>query len=223
MAAHEGGPDRGLARRRYSQHAATYERSTAAFDAYRRRAVERLGLLPGEVVLDVGCGTGLCFRFLEQAVGLTGRIVGVEQSAEMLARALERVQRCGCGNVTAILSPAEEAEIPVVADAALFCATHDVLRSPDALVNVLSHVRVGGRVVATGGKWASPWLVPLNLAVFAEHRPYVTTFEGFDQPWSHLASLVGDLEVEEVASGAGYLAWGTVTAPPAIRDRATEG
>ncbi len=45
-------------------------------------------------------------------------------------------------------SPIEEAELPVVADHALFCATHDVLQSGDALDNVLGprpRRRHGGR------------------------------------------------------------------------------
>ena len=63
--------------------------------AYRRQAVESLAPTPGEVVLDAGCGTGLNFERLEDGVGSQGRLVGIDQSPEMLAQARERVERHG--------------------------------------------------------------------------------------------------------------------------------
>jgi hypothetical protein len=116
--------------------------------------------------------------------------------------------------VTVVAVPAEEADVPFAADAALLCGTHDILRSDAALANVLRHVRPGGRVVAGGPKWA-PWWRPgaaaMNVWTWQLNRPYVTTFEGFDRPWTRLARLLGDLDVEEVLFGAGFIASGTRT------------
>lgn len=84
------------------------------------------------------------------------------------------------------------------------------LRSPAAVANVLGQLRPGGHVAAIGGKWAPPWMPTLNLAVFALHWPWVTTFEGFERPWSHIEQWVADLRVETLAGGAGFVAWGTV-------------
>jgi hypothetical protein len=39
-------------------------------------------------------------------------------------------------------------------------------------------------------------------------RRYITTFEGFDRPWSHLERYVPNLRVKPVLFGAGYIAWG---------------
>ena len=128
----------------------------ASASPYRRQAVESLAPAPGEVVLDAGCGTGLNFERLEDGVGREGRLVGIDQSPEMLARARERVEQHGWANVTLVEAPAEQADPAVRADAALLCATHDILRSPPALENILGRVKEGGRVVATGPKWA-PW------------------------------------------------------------------
>jgi hypothetical protein len=113
----------------------------------------------------------------------------------------------GWTNVTLLRATAEEARIPVLADAVLFAFTHDVLRSPAALTNVLGRLRPGGRVAAAGPKWA-PALSPLNLLVWQVASQFVTTFEGFDCPWSHLARFLPDLEVEEVFFGGGYIAAG---------------
>ena len=61
----------------------------------------------------------------------------------MAAVARERIAGEGWRNVTVVESPAEDVQIPVTADAALFCAVHDILQSPGALRNVLTRLRPG--------------------------------------------------------------------------------
>jgi SAM-dependent methyltransferase len=206
------GPTRALAARRYRDVAPGYDAWTAAWQAYRQRAVETLAPAAGSVVLDVGCGTGLNFAGLEQAIGPRGRLIGIDLSPDMLARAYERVQSHGWQNVTLLQAAGQDVALPVEADAALFSAVHDILRAPVALANVLSHYRSGGRVVAAGPKWV-PWWRPASLALnscaWLINRNCVTTFEGFDAPWSHLDRLLPDLAVEEVFFGAGFIAMGT--------------
>jgi ubiquinone/menaquinone biosynthesis C-methylase UbiE len=46
---------------------------------------------PGEVVIDVGCGCGSTTLELGRAVGATGRVLGVDVSADMLAHARTRL------------------------------------------------------------------------------------------------------------------------------------
>src|SRR5271166_5083715 len=192
----------------YGEHARSYERDTGAFQPYRRAVVEALPLRPGQVVLDVGCGTGLCCGLLRDKVGPRGSVVGIEASPEMAAVAREHIAAEGWRNVTVVQSPAEEAQIAVTADAALFCAVHDILQSPDALRNVISKLRPGARVAAGGGKWAAPWMVGVNLQARMLHAPYVQTFEGFGRPWRHLEQLIEDVQVREVALGTGYIMTG---------------
>jgi len=196
----------------YTRDASAYDTRTSAFETYRRRLVDLLPLRRGDVVLDVGCGTGLCFDRVRSRIGREGVIVGVDASREMLAMAAERVADRGWRNVILVQAPVEDAELPVVADHALFCATHDVLQSEAALDNVVGHVRDGGTVAATGGKWAPPWAVALNAGILALHSPYVRDFTGFDRPWVHLAPRLDRMRVQEVAMGGGYLASGTVPA-----------
>ena len=206
----------------YGRHAAQYDSRTAGFEAYRRRVIDRLSPSAGDVVVDVGCGTGLCFEGLLDRVGPTGTVVGVEPAAPMRALAAERVAERGWTNVVLIGSPVEQADLPVV-DHALFCAVHDVLQSTPGVEHVLAHVRDGGGVAATGGKWAPPWAVAVNAGVLTAHAPFVQDFAGFDRPWQPLAERVPGLEVEEVAWGGGYLAWGTVHHGQVSADRGTPG
>jgi ubiquinone/menaquinone biosynthesis C-methylase UbiE len=199
--------DPSSARHLYRHLAGTYDLATAWLEPYRHRAISELRLQPGEVVLDVGCGTGLSFRPILSAIGPEGRLVGVEPSPEMLARARARVEASGWPNVTLLEASAEDAAIPVQADAVLFAFTHDVVRSPAALANVLGQVRRGGRLAAAGPKWA-PLAPPLNVAVWQVARQFVTTFEGFGRPWTRLEECVPRLRVEEAFFGCVYVAWG---------------
>jgi SAM-dependent methyltransferase len=192
----------------YHEHARSYDRDTGVFQPYRRAVVAALPLRPGQVVLDVGCGTGLCCGLLRDKVGPGGTVIGVEESAEMAAVAREHIAREGWRNVTVVQAPAEEARLETTADAALFCAVHDILQSPDALRHVLASLRPGSPVAAGGGKWAAPVLVAVNSMVGTLHAPYVRSFSGFDRPWRYLERLVEDVRVRETAFGAGYVMTG---------------
>jgi trans-aconitate methyltransferase len=198
----------------YTEHARSYNRRTGAFQRYRRAIVEALPVRRGQVVLDVGCGTGLCCGMLREKVGSEGGVVGIEESPEMAAVAREHIAEEGWRNVTVVTSPAEEAEIEVTADAALFCAVHDILQSPDALRNVLGSLCPGAWVAAGGGKWAAPAMVAVNLQARMLHAPYVQSFAGFDRPWQHLERLVEDVRVRELAFGSGYVMTGRAQAGP---------
>jgi SAM-dependent methyltransferase len=206
-----GAPDRRLAEERYRRLAPVYDLRTATGAPYRRRTVERLAPAAGEVVVDVGCGTGLNFAALEEGIGAAGRLIGLDPCAEMLERSRQRVAAHGWRNVELVRAAAEDAELGVLVDAAILCGVHDVMRSPDALANIVRHVRAGGRIVAGGAKWAPWWRpgsAPLNVSTWAVNRDYVTTLEGFDRPWSRLAELVPRLQIEEVYYGGAYIAWG---------------
>jgi demethylmenaquinone methyltransferase/2-methoxy-6-polyprenyl-1,4-benzoquinol methylase len=194
----------------YTEQARSYERDTAAFQTYRQAVVEALPLAPGQVVLDVGCGTGLCCGPLRDKVGPRGRVIGIEQSPQMVAVARERIAGENWPNVTVVQAAAEEAEIAVTADAALFCAVHDIMQSPGALQNVLTGLRPGAQVVAGGGKWAAPMMVAANMMIQALHAPYVRDFSGFGRPWAQLEPRLEDVRVRDLAFGGGYIMTGRV-------------
>lgn len=191
----------------YDHYADLYDTRTSGFDVYRQAIVELLPLKPGDTVLDIGCGTGLCFPMLQRGIGAAGTIVGVDAAPDMLARAQRRVRDHGWRNVVLVEASVAEAELPR-ADHALFCATHDVLQSAVAIDRVVAALRPGATVAAGGGKWAPPWAAAVNAAVLALHAPYVADFTNFDKPWALLAERVPDLMVQEIAMGGGYRAAG---------------
>jgi len=106
------GPDREAALAQYRRRAGVYDLELALFEPVRRRAVAWLAPRPGDTVLDVGCGTGLSFELLQSAVGKEGRIIGIEQSPEMIDLARHRAERQGWHNVTLLCAPVAHAAKP---------------------------------------------------------------------------------------------------------------
>ncbi|HWH84637.1 MAG TPA: methyltransferase domain-containing protein [Burkholderiaceae bacterium] len=189
----------------YRRRAAVYDLELAAFEPIRRRAIEALAPQPGDVVLDVGCGTGLSFAALRAAVGSEGRVIGIEQSAEMVAQARERVRANGWSNVTLIEATTSEAPIGLAADAALLHFTHDILREPPALAHLMRHLRPGARVTAAGLQWAGAVLWPINLFVLGAALHSVSSLEGLDRPWSRLAALTERHRVDALLGGSVFV------------------
>lgn len=54
---------------------------------------------PGQTVLDLGSGAGLDLILAGRAVGPSGRVIGVDMTDEMLARARRNVERSGLANI----------------------------------------------------------------------------------------------------------------------------
>ena len=199
-------PDPRRAVEQYRRHASGYDASARRTMPIRRRAVALLGLAPGDRVLDVACGTGLSFPLLVEGVGPAGRVVGVEVSPEMMARARARVAAAGWANVDLVEAPVEAAALQGPFDAVLFHYTHDVLQSPRALDNIFAHARPGARIAVAGVKHPPAWLFPLRLLRLWKAGPYVTTYRGLDRPWAPLERYVGALQVQPLMFGTNYVA-----------------
>lgn len=77
-----------------------YDRSLEPlYREQRRLAAEALALAPGQVVLDLPCGTGQSFDELAPRVGPEGALLGVDRSAGMLGKAAARVHAAGWAHV----------------------------------------------------------------------------------------------------------------------------
>ena len=198
----------------YRARANLYDMELQPFEPLRIEAIERLQLKLGEAVLDVGCGTGLSFEPLLQKLGDKGHIVGIEQCPEMMEKARERIAEAGWTHQVSLLeASAQDAQWKGRADAAIFHFTHDVMRSPTAIDNVLAHLRPGARVVATGLQWAAPWAGPVNLFVMGAALYSVSSLDGLAQPWSELAKRLRDFNQQSTWMGSVYIASGIWPGP----------
>lgn len=59
----------------------------------RKLTVEKLKLKKGDIVLDLACGTGLNLKFLEDAIGMNGKIIAFDYSIEMLDAAEQEAKK----------------------------------------------------------------------------------------------------------------------------------
>jgi demethylmenaquinone methyltransferase/2-methoxy-6-polyprenyl-1,4-benzoquinol methylase len=122
----------------------------------RRRTVEQLALQPGDAVLDVACGRGSNFPYLQRAIGSQGRIVGVDYSATMLAGAGELVRKRGWKNVELVQADAARMTYRAQFDGALCTVAMTVIPGwQEALRRTIAAVRPGKRIAIMDGRRAS--------------------------------------------------------------------
>lgn len=107
------------------------------------------GLVPGEVVMDLGSGGGVDCFLAAGRVGETGRVIGIDMTPEMLAKARDNARQSNFENVEFRLGEIEH--IPVADNAINVIISNCVLNlSPDK-PQVL---RESFRVLAPGGRLA---------------------------------------------------------------------
>ena len=208
-----GKPDRALSISHYEVLADGYDASCKYIDEIRAAAIDALQLTEGDVVFDIACGTGKTLCEVAARIGAQGHAIGIEHSPEMAAIARRRVAVAQFEDrVTLLQSAVEEAEISHQANAVLFCYTHDVLQSAQALENTFRHAKNGARVAVVGNRLQSWWwAAPLNLWVCWRGRRYLTTFRGFRRPWLGLLPYCPDLRIVKTFHlGTSYLAVGRV-------------
>lgn len=113
----------------------------------RKRTVEKLNLCKGDIVLDLACGTGLNFKFLENAVGENGKIIAFDYSQDMLNAAKNRAQQNKWRNIEFIQGDAAELHLNQKVDAAM--STLGVSAIPNhekALEKTVNSLKPGGRI-----------------------------------------------------------------------------
>ncbi|HVW34183.1 MAG TPA: methyltransferase domain-containing protein [Acidimicrobiia bacterium] len=88
------------ARSTYDEASRDYEDASRDFWQYiSLRTVDRLGLVAGERVLDVPCGSGASVVLAAQQVSPGGAVEGVDYAEQMIAIAREKTAAAGLANV----------------------------------------------------------------------------------------------------------------------------
>ena len=122
----------------------------------RIRTLDILAPKPGERILDIGVGPGLLAYDLARLAGETGRVLGLDASADMLAMARARLAdlpqaECLQGDAVT-LDPAEDDAF----DAAVCTQVYEyVADMPLALSNLRRVLRPGGRALILDTDWRS--------------------------------------------------------------------
>jgi ubiquinone/menaquinone biosynthesis C-methylase UbiE len=181
----------------------------------RLRAVQALGLRAGDSVIDIACGTGLNFSLIEEVIGAEGRIVGVDLTDAMLARAQDRIKANGWSNISLVQADAADFDIPAGVDAIL--STYALSQVPEC-AKVIAHgaaaLAGGGRLVVLDLKVPDNtprWLAQLGTAIV---RPFAAIEEWImRRPWAVIREAMqeelADLSWTELCFGTAFLAAGS--------------
>jgi demethylmenaquinone methyltransferase/2-methoxy-6-polyprenyl-1,4-benzoquinol methylase len=197
---------------------------------WRRFLVSRVDAGPGDVVLDVATGTAAVALELVRRKGCT--VVGVDQSAEMLATARRRVAAAGAGGrITFVEASAEalpfaDGEFAALTFTYLLRYVEDPLAALHELVRV---VRRGGTIAMLEfglprGVWRPPWELYVRVGLPSAGRvvspgwhevgrflgPSIRTFHAAFPSLPALFRAAGIRAVEErrLSVGGGVVVWG---------------
>jgi FkbM family methyltransferase len=165
-------------------------------------AVRALGLTPGQVVADIGAGTGYYTVRMAREVGAAGRVFATDIQPGMLTLLRRRVDELGLRNVELVLGAADDPKLPAdTLDLALMVDVYHELASPQVFVRRLrSALKRTGRLVLLEFRKEDPAspIRPEHKMSVAEVRAELEP-EGFrlrsvlnDLPWQHILVLTRD-------------------------------
>jgi len=134
---------------------ANLERFESMISPVGRALMERAAFVPGERVVDIGCGGGATSMEIARRVGERGEVLGIDVSPALIAAATARASQAGIANLRFLNADAATARVERPFDR-LF-SRFGIMFFADfaaAFANLRRMVRAGGR--ADLAVWASP-------------------------------------------------------------------
>ena len=98
--------------------------------------------------------------------------------------------------------------LPGRADAVLFNYTHDILRTPAAVDNLMGQAKPGATIAIAGMKFFPWWTGPLNLLPWLKNRPYNARPADLWHAWDLIERWCDGFERASTQWGMGYIAHG---------------
>ncbi|RJP16205.1 MAG: methyltransferase domain-containing protein [Candidatus Abyssobacteria bacterium SURF_5] len=178
--------------------------------AYRKRAVEELGLTQGDTVVEIGCGTGLNFPFLQQKIGPNGKIIGVDLTDAMLAQARKRAEKNGWKNVELVQQDASTFSFPSGVDGIISTFALTLVPGFEQVIRNGCHgLKPGKKWVVLDFKLPSGRLSALvPLAIFIT-KPFAVTKELAERhPWEAIEKYCKNVRMTELYFGFAYISSG---------------
>lgn len=111
--------------------------------------VETLAIRPGQVVSDIGAGTGYLSRRLARRVGPEGKVIAQDIQPEMLSLLLTNTARDNITNITTVLGTTNDARLkPQSVDLVVLVDVYHELEFPfEMMQSICKALKPGGRVV----------------------------------------------------------------------------
>lgn len=131
------------------------------------KAIAALRLRPGQVVADIGAGSGYYTMLLDAAVGPTGRVYATDIQPEMLSLIRKKIETQRISNVELVLGSETESRLPdAVLDLALMVDVYHELSQPQAFLASLKRaLKPDGRLVLIEFRKESP-----DVPIRPEHK-----------------------------------------------------
>ena len=140
---------REIARVMGHESAAWLERPERVAEEQPDQLISLLNLRRGEVVADIGAGTGYFTRRLAQTVGPAGRVLAEDVQPEMLTLLKDLTAQLGLTNITPVLGTVTDPRLPAASvDLALMVDVYHEFDLPYEMMQALClALKPGGRVV----------------------------------------------------------------------------
>jgi SAM-dependent methyltransferase len=165
------------------------------WDRFGRQTVARIGLRPGDRVLDACCGTGASALPAAQVVGSAGRVIGVDLAEPALALARAKAHAQGLTNVEFRAVDVEHTALPSESFDAVVCV-FGVFFLPDmaaAVAELWRLVRPAGVLAIT--VWGPQFLEPATSAFWAAVGAERPDLVGGFRPWTRVTDTAGLAEL----------------------------
>jgi ubiquinone/menaquinone biosynthesis C-methylase UbiE len=129
--------------------AAWLERPEREQEEAPSKAIAALNIRPGQVIADIGAGSGYYTLRLADAVGARGRVYATDIQPEMLALIKKKIDGGSPGNVELILGTETDTRLPAAAiDMALMVDVYHELAQPQTFLRSLKGaLKPDGRLV----------------------------------------------------------------------------
>jgi arsenite methyltransferase len=111
------------------------------------RVVSALGLQPGQLVVDLGSGSGLFTRALARSVAPNGTAYAVDIDPALLKIVERSAKRSAIKNLTTVLAAPDDPKLPQAVDVIFICDTfHHLPDKPTYARTLYRYLKPGGRV-----------------------------------------------------------------------------
>ncbi len=141
-------------------------------------AIEALKLKAGDVVADIGCGTGYFSWRMARKVGAKGRVYGVDIQPEMLELLAAQMKQRGVTNVVGVLGTVADPKLPPASvDLVLMVDVYHEFDHPfEMMEKNCTALKPGGRVVFIEYRGEDPEvpIKPLHKMTEAQVRKEMT-------------------------------------------------
>jgi ubiquinone/menaquinone biosynthesis C-methylase UbiE len=142
-------------------------------DAYQKphEVVHALGLKPGDIIADIGAGSGYFTFHLARHVGDKGKVYAVDVSPEMILHVNRRIREFKMNNVVSVLADSDDPLLPDQSVNRFFiCDVWHHIENPTKYLSLMKKIlKPGGEVVIIDfHKKEFPVGPPMNMKIARE-------------------------------------------------------